>query len=110
MIHQLRIYEVATDLKNVFDVRFKDHALRIMKSYDFSIVAMWYSQNDNKTEFVYILEWPDEATMREQWELFMADDEWAEIKRASREEHGEMVFAKVCDQVLLDTRWFENRL
>jgi|GEM_PF-858817 len=106
MIHQLRIYRIHPDLKTVFDDRFRDHASRIMKSYDFNIVAMWYSECEGNTEFVYILKWPDEDTMRKQWVAFMADTEWEAIKKQSRETYGEMVLAKVRDQVLTDTDWF----
>lgn len=110
MIHQLRIYRIEPRLKAEFDARFRDHASRIMKSYNFRIVAMWYSEFEGNTEFVYILAWPDEATMRAQWDAFMADAEWAEIKRQSREAHGEMVLAKARDQVLEDTAWFSNKV
>lgn len=79
-----------------------------MKSYDFEIVAMWYSEIDGNTEFVYVLRWDDEATMRKQWAAFMADTDWDEIKQKSREAGGEMVLAKVRDQVLNDTDWFSN--
>jgi hypothetical protein len=69
---------------------------------------MWYSEFENNTEFVYILEWSDEATLRTGWTAFMADTEWEDIKKRSREAYGEMVLAKVRDQVLTDTDWFKN--
>ena len=81
-----------------------------MKSYDFTIVAMWYSEFGDKTEFIYILPWPDEATMHKQWESFMADTEWEDIKRKSRETTGEMVLAKERDQILNTVEWFNKSL
>lgn len=108
MIHQLRIYEINPALKDAFNERFHKHASRIMKSYEFTIVAMWYSELADKTEFVYILQWRDEATLQQQWSAFMADTEWEEIKRISRETYGEMVIAKVRDQILRDVDWFAN--
>ena len=41
--------------------------MRIMAKYDFHIVAMWEAKNGARTEFVYLLEWPDEATMKNRW-------------------------------------------
>jgi hypothetical protein len=108
MIHQLRIYRISPDLKGEFDARFRDHASRIMKLHNFKIVGMWYSEHDGNTEFIYILQWPDETTMREQWAAFMADAEWEDIKKQSREAYGEMVLAKVRDQVLTDVDWFSK--
>ena len=108
MINQLRIYRIEPNLKTEFDLRFKTHAIRIMKKYGFQINAMWYSQADENTEFVYVLQWPDESTLKNQWELFMADEEWIEIKRQSREKYGEMVLVKVLDKTLRATDWFTN--
>jgi hypothetical protein len=59
-IHQLRIYEIFDHNKQAFHDRFRDHAMRIMKKYDFHILAMWEAKNGTRTEFVYLLEWPDE--------------------------------------------------
>jgi hypothetical protein len=59
VIHQLRIYEIFDSNKKAFHDRFRDHAMRIMAKYDFKIVATWESKKGNRTEFVYLLEWPD---------------------------------------------------
>ena len=91
MIHQLRIYEIFDANKTAFHARFRDHAARIMRKYDFRIVAMWETRFENRCEFVYLLEWPDEATKTRQWAAFMADAEWTEIKRVTSAEHGVMV-------------------
>jgi NIPSNAP len=93
VVHQLRIYEIFEGNKAAFHERFRDHAMRIMAKYDFRIVAMWESKFDGRTEFVYLLEWPDQATMRDRWEKFMADEEWAEIKRVTGAKHGDLVGA-----------------
>jgi hypothetical protein len=44
-VHQLRIYEIFDHNKQAFHERFRDHAMRIMKKYDFNIVAMWEAKN-----------------------------------------------------------------
>ena len=82
-IHQLRIYETFDSNKQAFHDRFRDHAARIMAKYDFKIVAIWESKKEDRSEFVYLLEWPDETTMKNQWAKFMADKEWADIKKAT---------------------------
>ena len=64
MIHQLRIYEIFEHNKAAFHARFRDHAVRIMRTYGFHILAMWEARTDQRTEFVYLLVWPDEATKR----------------------------------------------
>jgi hypothetical protein len=91
VIHQLRIYEIFDSNKNAFHDRFRDHALRIMARYDFKIVATWESKKDNRTEFVYLLEWPDRETMADRWEKFLLDQEWIKIKRETSEIYGPLV-------------------
>jgi heme-degrading monooxygenase HmoA len=99
MIHQLRIYEIFEQNKAAFHARFRDHAARLMRGYGFTIVAMWESRSEERTEFVYLLAWPDEATMRQAWAAFLADAEWVEIKRVTREQHGDLV-GVISDRVL----------
>ncbi|HEY9566940.1 MAG TPA: NIPSNAP family protein [Thalassobaculum sp.] len=81
MIHQLRIYEIFEPSKAAFHARFRDHAARLMRGHGFDIRAMWETTTEARTEFVYILAWPDEATMRARWAGFMADPEWNRVKR-----------------------------
>jgi len=90
-IHQLRIYEIFENNKAAFHARFRDHAARIMRKHDFDIVAMWEAKSPERAEFVYILAWPDQATMEDRWAKFMADQEWSDIKRRSAAEHGTLV-------------------
>jgi hypothetical protein len=90
-VQQLRIYRLHDASRVAFHERFRDQATRIMARYGFDIVAMWEARNEGRPEFVYVLNWPDEATMRRAWDGFMADAEWAEIKRQTAAEHGPMV-------------------
>ncbi|GHN00649.1 hypothetical protein WSM22_21380 [Cytophagales bacterium WSM2-2] len=98
-IHELRIYEIFKNNKEAFHERFRDHAARIMKTYGFKIVAIWESEQPNRTEFVYLLEWPDKKTLDDSWAKFKADKEWIEIKKQMAAKHGELV-GEIQDRVL----------
>jgi NIPSNAP len=91
VIHQLRIYEIFDNNKKAFHDRFRDHAMRIMAKYDFKIVATWESKKDNRTEFVYLLEWPDKETTTDRWKKFLQDQEWIKIKKETGEVNGPLV-------------------
>jgi hypothetical protein len=104
MIHQLRIYEIFEHNKSAFHERFRDHAARIMRKHQFNIVGMWEAQTDRRTEFVYLLAWPDETAKIAAWAAFMADEEWNEIKRVTSAEHGKLVGA-IDDRILVLTRY-----
>jgi hypothetical protein len=90
-IQQLRIYELNRSNREYFHERFQDHAVRIMKRHGFDIVDIWESETGEKLQFVYVLSWPDQATMDSRWKSFLADPEWIEIKKRSAAEHGELV-------------------
>lgn len=91
MINQLRICEIFEHNKAAFHARFRDHKLRIMAKYDFRIVAMWEVRTVSEVEFVYLLSWKDEMEMHDTWDRFLADEEWIEIQRTTREQNGLLV-------------------
>ena len=107
-VHQLRIYEIFDGNKRAFHIRFRDHAALIMAKYDFKIVAMWESKKDDRTEFVYILEWRDAATMKDRSSKFMADKEWADIKKETGGKYGPMV-GEIADRTLELTEYSPRR-
>jgi len=99
VIQQLRIYEIFEHNKAAFHARFRDHAMRIMKRYGLNIVSMWESRTGERTEFVYLLTWPDLATKEEAWRRYLADPEWVEIKRVTKAKYGDLV-GEIEDRVL----------
>jgi hypothetical protein len=108
VIHQLRIYEIFDGNKKAFHDRFRDHAMRIMAKYDFKIVATWESKKDNRTEFVYLLEWPDRETMADRWEKFLRDEEWIKIKKETGEMYGPLV-GEIQDRTLYLTDYSPSK-
>jgi hypothetical protein len=76
--------------------------MRIMRKYGFDFVALWESRRPERTEFVYLLRWPDLAAKEEAWRRFMADEEWKEIKRVTSAEHGDLV-GEIEDRTLVAT-------
>lgn len=90
-LQQLRIYEINRANRAPFHDRFRDHALRLMERHGFTVLDMWESDTGDRLQFVYLLSWPDEATMDARWEAFLADEEWIAIKRRSAAESGQLV-------------------
>ena len=90
-VQQLRIYEIFERNKPAFHARFRDHATRIMKRHGFKIITMWETKHGDRTEFAYLLQWPNEAVMKQRWAAFMSDEEWSRIKRETAAMQGQMV-------------------
>lgn len=107
-LQQLRIYEIPRANEDVFHDRFRDHALRIMARHGFAVRAIWRSEHEGKVEFVYLLDWPDAAAMKAAWAAFMADEEWAAIKRETGARHGRFVDA-ISDRTLEPLPWSPDR-
>jgi hypothetical protein len=64
-----------------------------MRRHGFRIVDMWESRTEKRAEFVYLLEWKDEAARDAGGRAFMADEEWSAIKRETSARDGTMVGA-----------------
>jgi hypothetical protein len=109
VIHQLRIYEIFDGNKKAFHDRFRDHAMRIMAKYNFKIVATWESTKHNRTEFIYLLEWPDKETMTDRWEKFLRDQEWIKIKKETGEIYGPLV-GEIQDRTLCPTDYSPRKV
>lgn len=109
VIHQLRIYEIFENNKQAFHERFRDHAMRIMARYDFKIIAMWETRLNDRTEFVYLLQWPDEVTLQDRWAKFMADKEWADIKQRTGARHGRLV-GEIEDRIVTVTDYSPTKV
>jgi hypothetical protein len=74
-----------------------------MARHGFHIVAMWETKSPKRTEFVYLLRWPDEQTKTRAWEAFMADQEWDEIKGVTGSQ-GDLV-GEIEDRLLVPTSY-----
>jgi NIPSNAP len=104
MVQQLR-NEIFEKNKAAFHARFRDSAARIMQTrYGFRIVAMLETRFGDRTEFAYLLEWPDETSKTAAWSAFTADSEWSEIKRVTHAEHGLMV-GQIEDRLLVPVEY-----
>ena len=100
-VQQLRVYEINRSNRDAFHRRFQDHALPIMRRHGFRIIDMWESDTGETLEFIYVLAWPDNATMELRWKEFLADQEWIDIKKKTAAESGELVREVVRSQPLI---------
>ena len=86
-VHQLRIYEIFDTTSKPSTTRFRDHAMRIMKKYG---LQHWRDvgseERPSARSSCICSNGPDEPTMKDRWAKFMADKEWADIKKETRRE------------------------
>jgi hypothetical protein len=73
-----------------------------MRTYAFDFVGVWESVTDKRTEFIFMLNWPDVAAKDAAWRNFRADEEWRETTRVAEAEHGRLV-GEIEDRLLVPT-------
>jgi hypothetical protein len=79
----LRIYEVAPGRLDALLERFRDHAVRIFAAHGLDTVGLWLERGagDAPDRVVYLLAAPDAAAYDRAWKAFVADLEWARVKK-----------------------------
>ncbi len=97
----MKIYEIFEKNKTAFHARWHDHATRIMAKYGFNVLGTWETKTGPRTEFVYLLEWPNEKTMLDSWTKFRADKEWQRIRAETNAKHGDLV-GEIQDRTLIN--------
>src|SRR5206468_6846552 len=90
--------------KQAFHDRLRVHAWPIMRYYGLNILSTWEPRVRVRTEFVYLLAWPDEKSMRHAWEQFRANEEWKEIKKVTNSRHGDLV-GEIQERMLTPTNY-----
>jgi heme-degrading monooxygenase HmoA len=92
MICQLRTYEIFDTNNDAFHARFRDRAMRIIGVDGFEFAGSWETASpEERTEFFFLLRWPDEEMMRRQWESCMVDEKGTRITRETNAAHGDQV-------------------
>lgn len=99
-VYQIRIYELKEHNKEQFLIRFRDHARRIMKRYGFNILDMWETNYNGKPEFVYLLKWKDEESLKHAWQQFFNDEEWIQIRDYTNNKYDGLVGKGKEDRIL----------
>ena len=102
MIYELRRYKLEPRNKIYFYERFEKQFLPIANRHGLKVVGAWDVNNSSET--VYILAWPDLATLQSTWEKILADEEWIQIKKDSKEKFGDLVL-QTHSEVLHPTRY-----
>ena len=90
-VYELRIYKLNSANKQHFHDRFRDQCMPIMKRYGFDIVFTSETTSMGAPEFVYLLRWPSDEVRTRAWKAFLADPEWAAIKKATAARYGDLV-------------------
>jgi hypothetical protein len=82
MLHEMRIYYIYPGRMDAIHKRFSDHTLKLFQKYDIKTIDFW-EDAEGKNVIYYILEHKDRESRDSNFEKFIVDTEWLEVKRLS---------------------------
>jgi hypothetical protein len=99
MLYELRIYQVVPGRMQAILDRFRDGTINIFAKHDMKVTNFWLDADDMKDRLYYVLEHPDAASRERNFQAFLEDQEWLDLK-ARTEQNGplheniEIIFMK----------------
>jgi hypothetical protein len=103
MIYELRTYWAAPGKHDHMHARFRDLTVGLFARHGLQMIGFWTPEpaTAESGDLVYLLAFPDQATLDAAWNAFRADPEWQAGKAAS-EANGPLV-AKLASTILNPT-------
>lgn len=103
MIYELRTYWAAPDKHDQLHTRFRTLTVRLFARHGMHVIGFWTPApaTHDTGDLVYLLAFPDQATLEAAWRAFRDDPEWQAGKAAS-EIDGSLV-AKLTSTILQPT-------
>ncbi|SFJ34535.1 NIPSNAP protein [Paenibacillus sp. UNC496MF] len=105
MIYELRIYTMFPGKLDDIRQRFSDHTFRIFERLGMQVCDFWEDMED-EPKLYYVMRYESMEERVRQWEAFIQDAEWNEVKQAS-ERNGKIV--ERVDQIFLKRAEYFNR-
>ncbi|MBO7743517.1 NIPSNAP family protein [Paenibacillus sp. MWE-103] len=105
MIYELRIYKLFPGKLDHIRRRFADHTFRIFERLGMQVCDFWEDMED-EPKLYYVMRYESMEERVRQWETFVQDAEWNEVKQAS-EQSGKIV--ERVDQIFLKRAEYFNR-
>ncbi|MDQ0878440.1 hypothetical protein QFZ77_007099 [Paenibacillus sp. V4I3] len=80
MLYELRIYQVVPGRMQAILNRFRDDTIRIFAKHDIKVTNFWVDVDESKDRLYYVLEHLDAASRERNFQAFLEDSEWLELK------------------------------
>lgn len=80
MIYELRIYDVTPGRMEAILNRFRDGTISIFAKHDMKVTNFWVDVDESKERLYYVLEHSDAEARERNFQAFLEDSEWLELK------------------------------
>ncbi|KQX68156.1 NIPSNAP family protein [Paenibacillus sp. Root444D2] len=85
MLYELRIYQVVPGRMQAILNRFRDDTIRIFAKHDMKVTNFWIDADESKDRLYYVLEHQDAASREQNFQAFLDDSEWMELKERTEQ-------------------------
>lgn len=80
MLYELRIYDVTPGCMEAILNRFRDGTISIFAKHDMKVTNFWVDADESKERLYYVLEHKDAEARERNFQAFLEDPEWLELK------------------------------
>ncbi|MFC4807698.1 NIPSNAP family protein [Paenibacillus sp. GCM10023250] len=80
MLYELRIYTIPEGRMQAMLDRFRDDTIRIFAKHGMNVTEFWVDADASKNRLYYILEHRDAEARERNFEAFMKDPEWLDVR------------------------------
>ena len=81
MIYELRVYHIHPGRMDAIHQRFADHTIDLFKKHGMGVVDFWEDLTENT--IYYTMEHPDKESRDKNFDAFINDPEWIDVKTKS---------------------------
>jgi hypothetical protein len=85
MLYELRIYHVVPGRMQAILDRFRDDTISIFAKHNMKVTEFWVDADESKNDLYYILEHQDMASRERNFQEFLEDREWLELKERTEQ-------------------------
>jgi hypothetical protein len=86
MLYELRIYDVTPGRMEAILNRFRDGTISIFAKHNMKVTNFWVDADESKERLYYVLEHSDEAARERNFQAFLEDPEWLELKERTEQD------------------------
>jgi len=107
-VYELRTYTCNPGKMEALQIRFRQHAIAILKRHHIEAIGYWVPQDPElaKTTLIWIAVHPSRAAAEKNWAAFQADPEWQ--KAVAESEANGKIFSKPPESVFMDPTDFSK--
>lgn len=80
-VYEMRTYYAPPGRLDDLHARFRNHTVKLFQKHGMTNVGYWVPIENPDSKLIYFLSYPSREAREASWKAFIADPEWAEVKK-----------------------------